>query len=135
LEFHSWRSSDKKVLAAWRLYSSHLNTRETADKAWSDKKFDLLVKLVHLIGQSLGYKNIDEATIRDNTYIPQGYVDVESELHQIRKSWLEVLSGQRPVPMTMVGPVHLKEPMGLVQEIASPEEAHPALPSAPVDRN
>jgi hypothetical protein len=40
---------------------------------WTDKKFDLLIDLVYLIGQSLGYKKIDKATLRDNSYIPQAW--------------------------------------------------------------
>jgi hypothetical protein len=132
LEFNAKIGADKNVLDAWRLYTSHLNNRQKADQHWLDKKFDLLVDLVYLIGQSLGYTDINKATIRDNTYLPQGYVDVESEWHQIRKAWLEVLNGQRPIPMTMLGPVHLKEPMPLVEEIALPRSTQPALPPAPV---
>jgi hypothetical protein len=128
LEFNGKRGSGKKVFEAWRLYSSHLNNRQQTDQQWMNKKFDLLVDLVYLIGQSLGYKSIDKATIRDNTYLPQGYVDVEQELHQIRKTWLEVLNGQHPLPMTMLGPVQVAAPLRLVDEIALPQAGAPALP-------
>jgi hypothetical protein len=128
LEFNAKRGADRKVLDAWRLYSSHLNNRQPADQHWINKKFDLLVELVYLIGKNLGYKDIDKATIRDNTYLPQGYVDVEQEWHQIRKAWLEVLNGQRPLPMTMLGPVHLEKPLGLIEEIPAPQPVQHALP-------
>jgi hypothetical protein len=130
LEFDAMKDDGRNVLDAWRLYSSHLNNRQNADQHWVNKKFDLLVDLVYLIGQSLGYKNIDKATIRDNTYLPQGYVDVEQELHQIRKTWLEVLTGQRPITMTMLGPVQVEAPLNLVEEITLPEAPQPALPPA-----
>jgi hypothetical protein len=126
-EFHTDGENDKKVLDAWRLYTSHLNDRRKRSEPeaiqWQEKKFDLLVELVYLIGQSLGYKNIDRAALRDNTYLPQGFVDVEAEWHQIRKAWLELLDGMRPLAMTMVGPVQVEEPMKRVEEIVLPQPA------------
>jgi len=129
--------SDKKVLDAWRLYTSHLNDRQkrTGDesKRWVEKQFDLLVELVYVIGQSLGYKNIDRAALRDNTYLPQGFVDVEAEMHQIRKEWLEVLDGMRPLTMTMVGPVQVVQPMKPAQEVALPQPPNRAQLPPPSD--
>lgn len=116
LEFHS----EEEVMKAWRLYTSHLNQREAvkADpKGWGDRKFNLLVDLVHKIGQSLGYAHLDEAALRDNLYVPQGYADVEEEMRQIRASWLQVLNGQRSIPMTMLGPVQVERPLDLLPEI------------------
>jgi len=117
---------DKAVLDAWRLYASHLNQRSRPGDdliRWGERKFDLLVDLVYLIGQALGYRGIDKAAIRDNTYVPQGFADVEGEWHQIRKAWLEVLNGQRPLPMTMVGPVQVEEPLELIpnERVESPQ--------------
>ncbi len=124
---------DENVLAAWRLYASHLNHRNMPgdDLArWGERKFDLLVDLTHLMGQSLGYTRIDKAALRDNTYVPKGYADVEAELEQIRKAWLEVLSGMRPVPTTMVGPVQVEGPMQPLPELA-PQKPQPELPALP----
>jgi hypothetical protein len=127
VEFHTDGEDDKKVLDAWRLYTSHLNDRRKRSEPeaiqWQDKKFDLLVELVYLIGQSLGYKKIDKAALRDNTYLPQGFVDVEAEWNQIRKAWLELLDGMRPLAMTMVGPVQVEEPMKHVEGIVLPKPA------------
>ncbi len=128
VEFYATRGQDKDVLEAWRLYTSHLNRTHKPDDKWIEKKFDLLVELVYQIGKSLGYKNIDRAALRDNTYIPQGYVDVEAEWHRIRKAWLEVLDGQRPLSMTMLGPVHVEQPMKTIEQIEFPHPAQPALP-------
>jgi hypothetical protein len=89
---------------------------------WTDKKFDLLIDLVYLIGQSLGYKKIDKATLRDNSYIPQGMVDVETEMASIRKGWSEILEGTRPIPMTVVAPVQIAEPPRREQTQAPPLE-------------
>ena len=95
-----------------------------------EKKFDLLIDLVYDVGQSLGYKDIDKAAIRDNTYIPQGYIDVEAEWHRVRKEFLEVFDGLRPVSITMVGPVQVQEPLKLVDKIAArPQPVQAALPA------
>ena len=136
VEFYARKGAEKKVLEAWRLYTSHLNQPELQRKdpnRWLEKKFDLLVELVYLMGQALGYNDIDRVAIREHTYMPQGYADVETELHQIRKSWLEILSGLHAIPMTMVGPVHLKDPLPVVEEITLPENRQRVLPPAPVN--
>jgi hypothetical protein len=141
MEFLGRNDADKKVLDAWRLYTSHLNgvQQRAADPArWNEKKFDLLVDLVYEMGQNLGYRDIDKAALRDNTYLPQGFVDVETEWHQIRKAWLEVLAGQRPLPMTVVGPVQVKEQVDIARQVALPlpQAAQlPVLPPAPIDDN
>lgn len=123
---------DEKVLDAWRLYASHLNQRvPQADGArWVERKFDLLVELVYLIGQSLGYTRIDRAALRDNTYVPKGYGDVESEWETIRKAWLDVLNGMRPLSMTMVGPVQVERPMEVPENLPLPQRPSAALPPA-----
>lgn len=125
---------DKAVLDAWRLYASHLNERHPPGydlKHWADRKFDLLVDLVYLIGQVLGYGGIDKAAIRDNTYVPQGYADVENEWLQIRRAWLDVLNGRRPLPMTMVGPVQVEPMMRALEELPPKAPAPPAaLPAS-----
>jgi len=125
VEFYAQKGPDKKVLDAWRLYTSHLNKRQQDDR-WLEKKFDLLIDLIYEMGQSLGYKDIDKAAIRDNTYLPQGYVDVEAEWHRVRKGWLEVLDGLRPIAMTMVGPVEVQAPIKLPEDAALPQPARPA---------
>jgi hypothetical protein len=126
---------DKKVLAAWRLYASHLNHRSEPGDAltrWGEKKFDLLIDLVYAIGQSLGYEANDKASMRDQTYVPQGYANVEAEQEAMRKAVLELLTGRRPLPMTMVGPVQVEQPLPLVEELpASQPAVPPALPAAP----
>jgi hypothetical protein len=130
LEFHS----EADVMKAWRLYTSHLNQHQAvkADpNAWAERKFNLLVDLVHKIGQSLGYDHLDEAALRDNLYVPQGYADVEEEMRQIRVAWLQVLNAKRAIPMTMLGPVQVESPLELLPEIQQPRPAlRPQIQSA-----
>ncbi len=133
MEFHS----HPETMKAWRLYTSHLNNAEmlkAEPQRWGEKKFDLLVDLVGKIGGHLGYDHIDEATLRDNMYVPKGYADVEEEWRQIRTAWLQVLNGQCPIAMTVLGPVQVETPMQLVQELPLPAQpAQPALPAPKPD--
>ncbi len=130
LEFYSHQD----VMSAWRLYASHLNNGEMLrdePKRWGEKKFDLLVDLVVRIAKSLDREHIDAATLRDHLYVPKGYQDVEEQGQQIRAALLKMLNGQRPLPMTMVGPVQVEEPLKPLPELSlAPQPARPALPPA-----
>jgi hypothetical protein len=131
LEFYS----HSEIMSAWRLYTSHLNAGallKAEPQRWGEKKFDLLVDLVGKIAKALDYDHIDAATLQDNVYVPKGYQDVEEQWRQIREAWQQVLNGQRPLAMTMVGPIQVEQPMQPLQELL-PEphpEMRPALPSA-----
>ena len=126
-------SSDSKVMQAWRLYTSHLNDGvmlRNNSQRWGERKFELLVDLASEMARNLGYDHIDKATLRDNMYVPQGYADQEEELRQIRATMLQVLRGERHIPIGMVGPVHVEEPLPAAEELTLPEQ--PKLPiSAP----
>jgi len=128
LEFYS----NKEIIEAWRLYTSHLADgallKNNAQR-WGEKKFELLVDLAHKVGKSLGYDHIDKATLRDNIYVPQGYEDTEAQFQQLRSSLLQVMSGSRPIPVTMVGPVQFEEPLQPAEELPIPTK--PALLSPP----
>ena len=83
------------------------------------------------IAKALEYEHIDAATMRDNIYVPQGYQDVEEQWRQLRETWLQVLNGKRPLPMTVVGPVQVEEPLPLIPELPLAQQpARPALPPA-----
>jgi hypothetical protein len=129
LEFHS----HAEIMRAWRLYTSHLNDGamlRADNQGWGRRKFDLLVDLVGKIANTLDYEHIDAATLRDNVYVPQGYQDVEEQWRQIREAWQQVLNGQRPLSMTMVGPIQVEPPMQPVPELPVQAVRAPALPPA-----
>ncbi|HXY13349.1 MAG TPA: DUF6680 family protein [Terriglobales bacterium] len=125
-------SSEKKVLDAWKLYSSHLNVpqqpQQTSEQVarWAEKKFDLLIDLVYEIGQNLGgYDHLNKASLRDSIYVPKGYAESEEEMRQIRAQWLQVLKGERVLPVTMLGPVQIEKPLELLPEISPADQALP----------
>lgn len=115
LEFHF----NTRVMQAWRLYTSHLNDRQKDINRWAEQRFDLSVDLVFEIAQSLGYKHVDKALLKDSLYVPQGYQDTEEQLRQIREGWLKMLNGQLPLRMSIVGPVRLEEALPLLPELGS----------------
>jgi len=124
-------SSDSKVMQAWRLYTSHLNDKimlRNNSLRWGERKFELLVDLAAEMGRNLGYDHIDKAALRDNMYVPQGYADQEEELRQMRATMLQVLRGERPIPITMVGPVQIEQPFQALEELPL---AEPPKLSAP----
>lgn len=128
LEFYSHR----EVISAWRLYSSHLNNQamlKNNPRGWGEKKRELIVDLTFEIGKSLGYEHIDKATMLDNLYVPQGYEDREAQFQEIRGTLLQVLRGEHPIPVTMVGAVQVEKPFEPVEEI--PPRRQPALPPPP----
>jgi hypothetical protein len=129
LEFYSHR----EIIGAWRLYTSHLNDGamlRLEPQRWGGRKYELLIDLVGKVAAALDYNHIDSATLRDNIYVPQGYQDVEEQWKQIREGWLQVLNGQRPMPMTMVGPVQVEAPMQPIAELPVVQPARAALPPA-----
>jgi hypothetical protein len=134
IEFHAKDGPDKKVLDAWKLYASHLNAARMQPgpdlNRWVERKQELLTELLHEMALALGY-DISKATIKDDTYYPQGYVDVEQEQHALRKAALEVFSGARPLAATVVGEVQTSAPLPLLNEIqAQPVQTQrPALPA------
>lgn len=97
-------------------------------KGWGDKRFELLIDLVYEIGKTLGYDRIDKATLRDDLYVPKGYEDQEEEFRQIRQAMLQVLKGQHPVPVTMVGSVEVAAPMQALEELPIPHKSALPLP-------
>lgn len=131
LEFYS----HQETIRAWRLYTSHLNNRNMLKnnlQGWVDRKFELLIDLVYEMGKILRFDHIDKATLRDNLYVPQGYEDREEQFRQMREATLQVLRGEHPVPVTMVGPVEVREPLRAVEELAIPQQS--ALPP-PADQH
>jgi hypothetical protein len=101
LEFHTPDSQDKKVLDSWKIYHLHLNSFYTYQpkEGWEQRRFDLLVDLIYEMGLAVGY-SYDKATIKTGCYAPEGFRTVEMENTESRRLWLEILRGNRGLPMT-----------------------------------
>ena len=103
LEFHGKEYS--KVISAWNIYLDHLSSfpkdEETLGKMWAEKCNDLLSDLLYEMGISLGFE-FDKVHIKKAGYIPKGYTDQESDQNYIRRATIEVLDGNRPLPLKIV---------------------------------
>lgn len=99
VEFDPSRSQERGVVDCWRLYLAHLNDRNYPLEAWVLRKSELLIDLLYTMSVSLGY-SYDKSQIKTATYYPQGYGEVEQELTESRKLWLEILRGKKQLPIT-----------------------------------
>jgi hypothetical protein len=127
--------SDKKIMEAWRLYTAHLGNSamlKNNNRGWGEKRFQLLIDLVYTIAKSLGYDHLDKAMLENSIYVPQGYNDREEEFRQIRESLQQVLKGNHPIPVTMVGPIQVEEPIAPIEVFQAPPVSRPALPPSTV---
>lgn len=91
-----------KVLQMHSELMKHFNTRP-ADDAWLERTQRLVARLLYAMGQSVGY-SMEQLDILEGGYIPQAMVQDEAEQHQLRRSLLAVLDGQKAFPVTMQPP-------------------------------
>src|SRR6185369_14731355 len=100
LEFSSKRPAEKRVLDVWAQYLDHLGAN-TETPGWSQRRQDLLVDMLHEMGKALGY-DFNKTQIKNATYAPIAHGKIESEQERIRAMTLELLEGDRPLPMRVV---------------------------------
>jgi len=99
LEFHSSHAQDKKVVDGWKMYLGHLCDPNYQPKdGWEQRRQELLVDLLYEMNVAIGY-SFDKSSIKSGSYAPQAYCDFEGENTESRKLWLEILRGQRELPM------------------------------------
>lgn len=100
VEFYGNNKKNKNVVAAWKLYLDNLGDQNTQKEIKYAKRSDLFLDLLYTMAIALGY-DFDKEHIKNTSYIPQGFIDIENEQHIIRKGILRVLNGDLPVPITV----------------------------------
>lgn len=103
LEFSGEKKFDE-VTNAWKEYFDNLSQKpETTEQiaVWSKQNEELLAELLLKMGNSLGFK-FDKVLIKRNVYSPVGHARMELEQEQIRSSMLEILSGDKGFPITLI---------------------------------
>jgi hypothetical protein len=101
VEFYGRRKKDKNVIQAWKSYLDHLTNApkdENKNSMWFERINDLSTDLLYEMAIALGY-DFDKVHIRRGIYIPKGHTDLEMEQNAIRKGLVEVLAGERALPM------------------------------------
>jgi hypothetical protein len=111
LEFSPKNKKEKPVLEAWKAYLDLLGDSGIAQEQWGIRRVDLLVELLHKMAQILDYE-FDKTTIKNSSYYPRGYGELEKDQTVIRRGLKELIEGQRAVPMFIT---NLPAPNGGVQ--------------------
>jgi len=98
LEFNKSDKKEKEVIEAWKEYLDLLST--IPPEQWGVKRVDLLVSLLHKMACVLNY-DFDRTHIKNSSYSPRVHGETEDQQAVLRKGLIELLDGQRSVPMSI----------------------------------
>lgn len=98
LEFSAKDKKEKPIIDVWAQYLDHLGNDKMAADAWGEKRLELLIELLHVMGRALGY-GFNKTQIKNGVYSPVAHGRVETEQEQLRQLVLEILNGTRPISM------------------------------------
>lgn len=121
-----WRENRpfRRVRSAWNAYLDHLRSPQPADKSQEPvfyaKRDELFTDLLYEMALALGYEDFDKTYIKNQSYMPQWFGDIEWEQTVIRKGLAEVLSGRRDLPMRVTSfPFTVEPPAVSSKELPS----------------
>lgn len=98
LEFNAKHRKEKEVIEAWKAYLDLLNDTSVAADQWAVRRVDLLVELLHKMARVLDYA-FDKTHIKNSSYHPRGYGELEADQTAIRLGVKALLEGQLEVPI------------------------------------
>jgi hypothetical protein len=101
-------NKDKQIIQKWDEYLDHLAIQIPTDDpdhsakliAWTNKADDLLVDLLGVMGDALGYK-FDKVKIRRGVYFPKAHGDEQLDNFVIRKGLARILVGGTAFPVNI----------------------------------
>lgn len=96
---------EQLVLDRWKEYHDHLADHESRDRdqiAWFTRGDELFVNLLEPIAKDVGY-SFDRVQLRKGIYSPEAHSQLEAEQHRLRRLAIDVLSGQQPLQMNVIG--------------------------------
>jgi len=97
--FNAKRKNEKDVRTAWKVLLDHLNTDKGTTQA-QEKTFELTIKLLVVMGKVLGF-DFDEVHLKRQVYQPIGHTHIEEEQMELRRLQLQVLKGNRRLPIAV----------------------------------
>jgi len=103
VEFYGKDKKSKEVVDAWKIYLDHLANNDFKDKAldaWLNKGTELLVSLLEKMAISLDY-DFDKYSIKNTSYMPQYYGQLEDEQTILRESLVGLFLGKTSIPITV----------------------------------
>lgn len=102
LEFQTGSSADRNVIDKWRLYRAHLDAVTDLNSAtannWEIERKKRLYDLLFEMSVALGLSH-ERSAIEKGVYYPRIMGDVVQQESDTRKYWLEILKGERQIPM------------------------------------
>ena len=98
LEFSSATPKEKDVIEAWKAYLDLLNDKAMPIDQWGIRRVDLLVEMLHKMARLLNYE-FDKTTIKNSSYYPRGYGELEEDQTAIRRGVKELMEGRLVIPM------------------------------------
>jgi hypothetical protein len=90
---------DRKVMDIWDEYLQHLTNSSSPSPTWGQKRIDIFVKLLALIGQRVGYRF--SVAQMNNIYFPNAHGWAEEEWNAIRKGAAELFKGNAALPLAL----------------------------------
>lgn len=98
LEFDKRKKKERAVLDAWKAYLDLLSNDKLPFDQWNVRRVDLLVELLHSMAIVLDY-DFDKTQIKNSSYSPRAHGDIEAQHAAMRKGTIELLEGQRSIPV------------------------------------
>jgi hypothetical protein len=97
LEFNDKNVKEKAVREKWKILLDHFNNYSDA-KDPVEKAQELTRSLLKAMSTCFDY-DFDEVYLKRGAYYPKYFVDIEEEQNAVRKQLLEVLAGNRRLPV------------------------------------
>ena len=106
------------VIESWKIYLDHLNSPQLKQDdpnyrvkldQWTEKSRSLLVDLLKVMGQCLGY-DFDKVHLMKGAYSPQGHANIEMEQNLIRRFIVELFMRNKSLPIDIVSLKNQKDP-------------------------
>lgn len=99
---------EAEVKTARESYFENLAKKVPTDIKESDEHFAeqnrRLAKLLHAMGKTLNFSNLEQLDIMTGGYTPQGWADVEQQQHILRYLLIDMLNGNRGIPISPLNP-------------------------------
>jgi hypothetical protein len=115
----------RRVRTAWNAYLDHLRSPTPTDKGQEPvffaKRDELFTDLLYEMALALGYEDFDKTYIKNQSYMPQWFGDIEFEQTLIRKGIAEIIAGKRDLPMRVTSfPFAVEPPMDSSKDMLPP---------------
>jgi hypothetical protein len=111
--FRFQNSKEKALVESWRIYQDHLNhlaqdAAQDAIQVWSARGDELFTELLYKMSLALGY-DFDQVQLKRGIYYPRAHGEQENAQMIIRDSLVKILSGEKPLPMSVTSFPTLQE--------------------------